>query len=298
MPELDPLRARIAVDGGAKAAGSLRALSAQVTSTRGAFVGASAAVAALGAALVGKSIAEAVKFQSAMTGVEKTVNASKEVIAAIGEEFQALSERIPVSANELARIGEIAGQLGISTGGIVAFTETIANLGATTDLSIEEAAFAIARFREVMGTAERDLDRVGSVIVELGNNFATTEPEIVNFAQRISGAGATLGLTEAQVLGFAAALSSVGIKAEAGGTAISRVLIEMAEAVDLADDRLAVFAKTAGLSVTDFTQLFEQDAAAAVQAFITGLQGLEDEGESIFKVLRSVEFQGVRVRTL
>jgi hypothetical protein len=34
-----------------------------------------------------------------------------------------------------------------------------------------------------------NIDRLGATIVDLGNNFATTEADIVNFASRIAGAG-------------------------------------------------------------------------------------------------------------
>src|SRR5690606_39906791 len=57
------------------------------------------------------------------------------------------------------------------------------------------------------------------------------EREILDMATRIASAGAQIGLTEGEVLGFAAALSSVGIEAEAGGTAISKVMLLTRNAV-------------------------------------------------------------------
>ncbi len=62
-----------------------------------------------------------------------------------------------------------------------------------------------------MGTSQSQFSNIGSTLVDLGNNFATTEKPIMEMAHRMAGAGKQVGLTEAQVLGFAAALSSVGI---------------------------------------------------------------------------------------
>ena len=77
----------------------------------------------------------------------------------------------------------------------------------------------------------RDFDRLGSTVVDLGNNFATTEAEIVAMALRLAGAGDLIGLTEAQILGICHALTSVGVNAEAGGTAFSRIFTDIDKAV-------------------------------------------------------------------
>lgn len=61
----------------------------------------------------------------------------------------------------------------------------------------------------------------------MGNNFATTESEIVDMALRLAGAGHQVGMSEGQILGLATALSSVGIEAEMGGSAMSKALVKM-----------------------------------------------------------------------
>ena len=53
--------------------------------------------------------------------------------------------------------------------------------------------------------------------------MATTEADIVSMAMGLAGAGKHVGMSEAQIMSFAAALSSVGIEAEAGGSAFSKV---------------------------------------------------------------------------
>src|SRR5690606_40410175 len=91
-------------------------------------------------------------------------------------------------------------------------------------------------------------------------------------------------------------LSSVGIEAEAGGSAISRVMINMAQSVEMGGEDLENFAKVAGLSVKDFTKLFEKDAADALVTFIEGLSKLDDEGESTFMMLDKLGLSEIRVR--
>src|SRR5690606_645023 len=158
------------------------------------------------------------------TGVIKTVDATDEQMAMLRQGILDMSSELPSSASEIAGVAEAAGQLGIQVDNILGFTRVMSDLGVATNLEANEAATALARLANITGMSQTDFDRLGSTIVALGNNLATTEAEIVAMGLRIAGAGSQIGLTEAQILSFAGAMSSVGIEAEAGGTAISRVM--------------------------------------------------------------------------
>jgi Phage-related minor tail protein. len=146
-----------------------------------------------------------------------------------------------------------------------------------------------------MQTPQAEIDRLGSSLVALGNNSATTEREILDMATRIASAGAQIGLTEGEVLGFAAALSSVGIEAEAGGTAISKVMIQTRNAVMDGGEALETFAMVAGMSADQFKTKFEQDAGGAIIDFIEGLARLESQGVNTNTILAELGFADVRV---
>ena len=61
----------------------------------------------------------------------------------------------------------------------------------------------------IAGLPIADIDRLGSVVVALGNNFATVESQIVDFTQRIAGAGQIAGLSVADVAGIGTAFASL-----------------------------------------------------------------------------------------
>lgn len=263
-----------------------------VTAVAGATLAAGAGLTAV----VGSSVAAATTFESAFAGVIKTVNASDAEIAELRKGILAMSSELPDSAANIAAVAEAAGQLGIKTENILDFTRTMSDLGVATNMSSEQAATSLARLANITGMSQTDFDRLGSSVVSLGNNLATTESEVVEMGLRIAGAGDQIGLSEAQILGWAGALSSVGINAEAGGSAISRVFIDMASEVATGGEKLEGFASVAGMSTAQFAAAFEQDASAAMLAFVGGLDRISTSGGDVFGVLDALGLSEIRTR--
>ena len=245
--------------------------------------------------LAGVSLKAAIDFESAFAGVKKTVNATEKEFAEFRKEILGMSKELPASANEISAVAEAAGQLGIKNEALLTFTKTMIDLGETTDLSANLAATALARFVNIMGTSQTMFSNIGSAIVELGNNLATTESEIVTMTLRLAGAAKQVHLTEGEVLGLAAALSSVGIRADAGGTAFSKVFIQISKAVALGSKTLVTFARVAGMSVDEFSKAFKEDAMAAVLTFVEGLGKIDEAGGNTFVVLDQLGIQERRM---
>ena len=238
----------------------------------------------------------AVEFESAFAGVKKTVDATDEELAKLEEGIRNMAKEMPTAATEIAGVAEAAGQLGIETPNILGFTETMVMLGDSTNMSADEAATSLARLANITGMSQKDFDKLGSTIVSLGNNLATTECEITAMSLRLAGAGAQVGMSEAQILSFAGALSSVGIEAEAGGSAFSKVMIDMQLATEKGGERLKQFADVAGMSSKEFKKAFQEDASTAIMAFIEGLGNAEKRGESTIGILDEMEIKEVRLR--
>lgn len=254
---------------------------------------------AVGAAFakgVSSAVSAAIDFESAFAGVAKTVDGTEAQLADLRQGIIDMSLAIPATTTEIAGVAEAAGQLGVATENIEDFTRVMIDLGNATNLSADQAADSLARFTNITGLPQEDFDRLGSTIVALGNNLAGTESEITELALRLAGAGTQIGLTEQDILGFAGALSSVGVNAEAGGTALSRVFVAIAQGVREGGDDLAEFASVAGLSSEEFAEAFEKDAAGAIVAFITGLDQLGKSGEDVFGVLKDLNLDDVRVQ--
>lgn len=217
---------------------------------------------------------------------------------ALRDEFRQLALDIPISTNELNRLGEVVGQLGVSAQDLPEVTRTVAELGVATDIAAEDAAFALVKLFNVTQEEGGDIvdfmERAGSTIVALGNNSAATEGEILNFATRIAAAGERAKFSEPQLFAWATTLADVGARAELGGTAVSRAINEMVLAVQTGSDNLGTFAAVSGQSVDQFVQAFEKDASGALQTFIGGLKEGIEQGRVTKDMLNELGLGGVR----
>lgn len=286
--------------GWTKAGDSLSAFSKKADSVSKTFTKAgwnltkyvSAPIVALGTTAVKASI----DFESAFTSVRKTVDASESEFTALANSIKKMSTEVGTSSNDISEVTAIAGQLGIANDYLIDFTRTMIDLSNSTDIAATEGAATLAQFANITQMNQANFNRLGATLVELGNNYATTESAILTMAQRMAAAGHQVGLSESQILGFAAALSSVGLEAEAGGSTFSKALIKMEVAVQTGNKQLGDFAKVAGLTEKEFSNLWKSDPAGAFQAFIVGLSKMDEEGVSAIATLQDIGLSEIRLR--
>ena len=262
-----------------------------------------------GAALAGAfafGSAAAVRFEDEFANVKKTLDVTGEAsqveasFKVIAQQLRDIAKFSPASISELTQIAAVGGQLGIAASDIVKFTDTIQKLTVATNMGAEAAAMGLARLQKITNLAASDIDNLGSVIVKLGNNFATTESEIVTAATQI--ATATAGIqtqfnnAAVDAVAFATALRAVGQPAQAGSTAIIRLIQVMDRLVDSGGKGLANVARVAGMSVESFQALFDIDPAQGLAAFIEGLGKFEDEGKDAIAILEGIGLGQIRTR--
>lgn len=251
-----------------------------------------------GATVAGFGVASRtfVEYDSALVGVRKTVDGTATQISGLSDEFRRLAVDLPVTAAELATIGEKVGQVGVAIGDIPDFSIVLSELDITTDLVGAQAALDLARFASVTGTAHSEVRGLASGLVALGNNFAATEQEILEFSKRLAPMGDRFGLTAAQIEGFATAALAAGITSEQGSTALTKVMNELRTATIRGGESLEIFAATSRLSVEEFKALYREDAAGALVAFIDGLGNLGRTGGDTAAVIEDLGLTAVRTQ--
>lgn len=238
--------------------------------------------------------AAAVDIDTALTGVKKTVDGTAEQYEELKQKAIEFSQTNAVDPSQILDIQALGAQLGYSIEELDMFGEVVSGLDIATNMDADTAATELAQFANIVGMAHEDTKRYGSTIVELGNNFATTEADISHMSMRIAAAGKQIGLSEADILGLATALSSMGIEAEAGGTAISTIMSQIDKAVATNSESLADWAAAAGMSSEQFAQAWGDDAVAALSAVLVGMDNAVQSGGNMSVMLDELGISAIR----
>mgnify|MGYP001575274662 CR=1 FL=1 len=257
---------------------------------RGLALGVTAPIVGMGTSVLRSSI----QFEDAFTGIKRTVEGTPEQFATLRASILALSQQIPVTANQLAAIGEIGGQMNIPPEALMPYIKTVALLGSTSKLSFEEAGTTLGKFASIMGTTPANFERFASTLSRLGDMSVGDERAVAALAQRLVGAGRMARMTEADVLGLAAGFTQLGLEPEMAGTAVSRAILEMGKAVATGGTELQYFATVAGLSAQQFAQAWQTNAAGALILFTEGLGKLSTQGVNVEPALEALGLDAMR----
>ena len=217
------------------------------------------------------SVKSAVEVDTALTGVRKTLDATEEQYQKLKSAAIESSKVQPVDAATILNIEALGAQLGFSVDELQEFSRVASGLDVATDMNWESAATSMAQFFNIMDTRHELVGNYSSTIVALGNNLATTESAVSDMGMRIAAAGKQIGLSEADVLGLAGALTSMGVTAEAGGSAISTIMSNIDKDVAKGSKKLEVWAKTAGMSAEQFAASWKSSPVEALAAVLAGM---------------------------
>lgn len=251
------------------------------------------ALSGIGAALL-FGVGAASRFEDSFAGIKKTVDASEEEFDRLAMTIRDMALEIPIATSELNNIGELGGQLGIDAGGLPVFIDTIAKLGVATRLSTETASLSLARLKEIFQLPEAQIANLGSALVDLGNNFAALEDEILSTALRLAAGAKVAGATAADTLAIATALQAVGVQSQAGGTAMARVFQAITVATQTGGKALEQFTRVTGLTTAEFRDLSKEDPAQVLNLFLQGISRIAKEGGNYISILEDLNLKQQR----
>ena len=236
-------------------------------------------------------------FEEGIVSVQKTTDLSGEELERFKEDIMGLSETIPLATTELLQIAGAAGQLGIKgRSDLVKFTEVIAKLGKTTDIQGEAAAKSLARILNITGESIGSVDKLAAAIVDVGNNFATSESEIVSSASEIAKATSNFNISSDQIVGLAGAMTSLGIQAESGGTVIGKSFRALDATIRQGIGPAFVeLSRLTGIAQDDLKNVFGDDPSRVFQLFVEGLQDVAKGGGDVAAKLQEFGLTGERV---
>lgn len=218
------------------------------------------------------------ELSDSLADVRKTTGLSEEAVRRLQGELKKLDTRS--SQKELLGLSEVAGKLGVSGErdilGFVRAADKISvalgkDLGNTEDAVNNLGKITeLFKIKDAYGL-EDALIRTGSAINSLGAAGTASEAYIVEFTKRLGPIAPAANMSIESILGLAATMDELGQPAEAATTALSQFIVGMGKDIP-------GFARIAGLSVQEFTNLLKTDGN---QALLETLKNLTSTGEGV-----------------
>lgn len=234
-----------------------------------------------------------IQFDRQLIAVRKTTNLTKEETSDFSKEVIQLGLNLEgISIQGLLQSSEIAGQLGIrGSDNILKFSKTLEQLKLTSDIAGEEAAQNFAKFIEVSSDSVENADRLGSVITDLGNNFATTESQILKNTIEIQKGISTYDASAQSVIGLGAATSALGGQAESSKSALQQTFKVLNDGAATGKN-LNNILKLTGQTAEEFRKEFATNSVETFRKFIKGLSDSEKAGKNLTISLAEAGIQG------
>ena len=206
----------------------------------------------------------AINFDTALANVRKTSDLTEQQLQKLGDSALDLSTKQPVTAEMILNIEALGAQLGVADDELESFAKTVSGLDIATNMDFETAGKEMAQFANITQMSQDKFQNYGSTIVDLGNHLATTEKDISNMALRLAGVSSAANFSQAEILGMSGAMSSLGIKAEAGGSAMTRIIQDISKNVANGTDKVQEYARVAGISAEEFANKWKTKPIEAI----------------------------------
>lgn len=240
---------------------------------------AAGAAMALGAAFVG-SVQAAAAWQSSMSGVSKTTGLTGQDLGNLSKELLDMSTRMPAAASEIANVAQVAGSLGIAAQDISSFTEVAIQMGVGFEMSADQAATSGAKILTAfkLETTAENMQKLGSVVNAMGDSFAATEPQVLDFLNRASFLNTTMGQTIPQIAALGTVLISTGLDADVAATGLKSFL-NMATSETSKKGGLDNWAALMNISVEELKANLEGDFNQTLIDTANAIAAIEDPVE-------------------
>lgn len=270
---------------------------------QGVFTGLSTVLAEFGLTsaidVIKKVISLNVEMDKSLARVAKTTQLTKEEARQLNREFRTLDTG--TVEDELRQMAVVAGKLGIEgVDNILAFVQATDRvkvalgdeLGQDTEATLER----LTKIVNIFGLGQdypfaEAIERVGSAVNYLSDAGAASASGLVDFTRRLAGVAPIANISVTDILGFGSALEELGQTSEVSGTAMVRLIVKLGQNVPL-------YAKIAGKSIAEFSELIRTDANEALLTLIEKSRSSKEGVEGLARTLGLLEINGVRVATV
>lgn len=256
--------------------GALGRFQAQNRNMMAPMLGTMGRLAAFGAGYVGLTagmrgtIGAAIKFEEAFADVRKVVEANEEQFANMSRTIKKMSTELPLTASDIASLFAAAGEAGVATEDLKAFSEMAARVGIAFDMSAGAAGESLAKLKAQLGLSVAETGDMADAINHLSNSMASKAPQITDFMLRVGKFAEMGGFHRDQVAAIGSAMISAGAQAETAGTSMMNVVRKMTIG-QFAKKAQANAAKALGLDLPTLAKQMQKDAPKALKTVLKAI---------------------------
>ena len=172
--------------------------------------------------------AAAIEFESQMADVRKVVNFdTPNQFKQMGDDIGKMSERLPMAANDIAKIVAAGGQSGIAREELLGFAQAAVKMGIAFDQSADESGSMMATWRTAFKMTQTDVVGLADRINYLGNTGPANTKQISAIVTEVGALGEVAGLSSGQVAALGATMAGVGVKQDVAATGIKNFMLAL-----------------------------------------------------------------------
>lgn len=219
----------------------------------------------------------AIDFETQMNGIRRAVDFdTPQQFAQMGEDILHLSDRLPVAANEMARLVQAAGEAGVVRDELAMFTEDAVKMGTVFGQTAEQSVTMLSGWRSAFSLTQAQAVALADKTTVLSANTGADEQQIAGV---ISAAGPLAGGANDQVAALGATLVSVGVPQDAASAGVSRFMQTLRVGEGASEEQQTQFTAL-GLSAQTVAAGMQQDAGGTIQQVLGTLAELDTPGQS------------------
>lgn len=168
----------------------------------------------------------AIDFESQMADVRKVVDFdTPKQFSEMGEDILKMSDRLPMAANDIAKLVAAGGQAGIARKDLKQFAEDALKMGVAFDQSADQSGEMMAKWRTSFKMTQGEVVALADKINYLSNNGAANAKQISDIVTRIGPLGEVAGIASGQIAALGATLAGVGVEQEVAATGIKNFML-------------------------------------------------------------------------
>lgn len=229
------------------------------------------------AAPLGIAANEAIKYESAMADVRKTVDFdTPEQFKQMGADILQMSQELPMSAEGIAQIVAAGGQAGIAREDLKQFATDAVKMGIAFDITADQAGEMMAKWRTAFGMSQGEVVQLADQVNYLSNTTAASSDSISDIVTRVGPLGQVAGMSAAQVAAIGASMASVGVQSEVAATGIKNMALGLVAGEGATKTQAEAFQQL-GLSATDVAKRMQEDAQGTIIDVLSRVKQLPKE---------------------